>query len=63
MTPRPVEIQGDVRRTETGEIEYVKFEESTEGIIQSHVFHHQDSFEDIYSIWNEYRKYFRHQDE
>jgi len=38
---------------------YVKFPESFEGIIQSKVANHKDSFEDVYPIWKEYRDNFR----
>ncbi len=48
---------------ENGEIEYVRFEENFEGIIKSQLFHHKDSFEDVYPIWRDYGQYFRSQNQ
>ena len=61
--PRPIEIQHDVKLNENGDVEYVKFEDTYEGIIKSHIYHHQNSFEDVYLIWNQYKDLFRHKEE
>jgi hypothetical protein len=56
--PRRVELQDEVA-VRSNDVEYVKFEESFEGVIKSHIEHHRDSFEDVYPIWREYRDYYR----
>jgi hypothetical protein len=58
--PRPLEVQNDVIRKDEQNFEYVKFDLTSEGVIKSHIFHHRDSFGEVYPIWNEYRKYFKH---
>ena len=58
--PRRIELQHDLKRDEkTGKVEHIKFEESFEGIIESHAFHYKDSVDDIYPVWIETAKYFR----
>jgi len=57
--PRRIELQDELRVVNDQTIEYVKFEETFEGLIRSKVEHHKDSFEDVYPIWKEYRDNFR----
>lgn len=57
--PRRIELQDELRIVDDQTIEYVKFEETFEGLIRSKVEHHKDSFEDVYPIWKEYRDNFR----
>ena len=57
--PRRIELQDELRLKNDQTIEYVKFEETFEGLIRSQVEHHKDSFEDVYPIWKEYRDHFR----
>jgi len=57
--PRRIELQDELRIVDDQTIEYVKFEETFEGLISSKVEHHKDSFEDVYPIWKEYRDNFR----
>jgi len=56
--PIRVELQDEVHLVGDEMIEYVKFEETFEGVIQSQVEHHKDSFEDVYLLWKEYRNHF-----
>lgn len=57
--PRSLELQHDVVQRENGNIEYVDFDESFEGIIKSQMFHYRGSFEDVYHVWSEHRDHFR----
>jgi dipeptidyl-peptidase-3 len=57
--PRRLEMFYDLKKNEDGSIEVVKFEETFEGIIKSHLFHYQDSFEDVFPIWYEHKQNFR----
>lgn len=61
--PRPLEVQNDVLLHENGEFEYVKFDVTAEGVIKSHVFHHRDSYADVYPIWKEHQNHFRYKSE
>lgn len=56
--PRRLENQHDVV-LKNGNVEYVSFEESFEGLIKAQMFHYRDSFEDVYPIWKEYRDHFK----
>ena len=57
--PRKIDLQDEVELKENGEISYIKFEENFEGVIKSYLKHHEDSFEDVYPIWKEYRNQFK----
>jgi len=59
-TPDWVELQHDFKRTDDGNVEYVKFEESFEGIIKSQVYHYRDTFEDVYAVWSLYKDHFKY---
>jgi len=61
--PRRLELQHDVVLKENGNIEYVSFDESFEGIIRSQLLHHRDNFESIYYHWKEYKNDFRYKPE
>jgi len=58
-TPRRMELFYDLKRNENGKIEMVKFEKGFEGLIKSHLYHYQDSYEDVYHVWNDRKDYFR----
>lgn len=58
-TPRRLELFYDLEKKENGSIEMRKFEKSFKGVIESHLFHHKDSFEDVYNSWDETKDYFR----
>jgi len=60
QAPRPIVLQHDLRKNDKGEIEYVSFEPSPEGVIESYVFHHKDTIEDVYPLWNIYKDMFRY---
>ena len=57
--PRRIELQHDLVLNDKEELEYVSFDESFEGVIKSQLFHHRDSFEDVYPLWREHRDHFR----
>jgi Peptidase family M49 len=57
--PRRVELQHDVKLKEDGDVEYVEFEESFEGIIKSHIYHYRNTYEDVYHTWKEHSQAFR----
>lgn len=58
-TPRPINIQHEVEKTGENQFTYIRFDPTAEGVIKSHVWHHKNSFEDVYPLWLEKKEYFK----
>lgn len=57
--PRRVELIHDISKNSNGEIEYKMFEESFEGIIESHIYHYQNNVDDVFDEWYKSKYHFR----
>ena len=58
--PRRIELMDDVDLTQDQkDVKYVKFEDSIEGLIASHIYHYQGNCEDVYELWRNDIKHFK----
>ncbi len=56
--PRRIECFDDVK-LKGEEVEYITFKADFEGLIESHIYHHQGDVKDVYDYWVNDITYFR----
>lgn len=58
--PRRVELMDDMEIGENQkEVNYISFDPSFEGLITSHIFHHQGNCDHVYELWKKDVQHFK----